>query len=507
MSFISQNKHRLTGSMGQFVAFFVLSIIIYCFHFSTTPFYAGSAYDAGVFRVIARAWLDGQIPYKDIFDHKGPLLYVIYMADYILPVPKWGLLILSAIISSLSCLVAGKMVDVYGFFNSKKRFLIQICFWLWIMHYERDGFLTETWSLLFLMLPMLFALKWLHNEMKESYLTPFNCLMLGVCFGVHAMIRLSNGMTIAGIVLMIVVALAYQKHWKKLCSALFYMGLGVGIIVLPFIIYFTLKDAIYDLYYSNFEFNAAYAAYARQLHLHKKGILSLLVSPERLGIILLFTITAYYLFRAKVIDFKKEFIPLVFLALCSTPFLLIGLGNGLLHYHMLLAPFIPIILIFAFILAERQTFWKKVIILNLIFIYMLWPIKTHILAIENINLAIKGGQERDIDAVKLGTIIPLDEQDEVWSMYGFQTHFYTVLGNVPVNKFWYGPTLISRVHTPLFREWYDTFQTEAPKWVITSDLPKNPTGDEIRFLENFYSRYQLVHSSKIGLLYRLKEKN
>lgn len=507
MSFISQFKHRLTGSIGQFVVFFVLSVIICCFHFSTTPFFSGSAYDAGVFRVIAKAWLDGQIPYKDIFDHKGPLLYIIYMVDYILPVPKWGLLILSAIFSSLCCLIAGKMVDVYGLLNLKERFLIQICFWLWIMHYERDGFLTETWSLLFLMIPVLFTLKWLRNEMKESYLNLSNCLMLGVCFGVHAMIRLSNGMTIAGIVLIIIVALAYQKHWKKLLVALCYMGLGVGIIVLPFIIYFTLKDAVYDLYYSNFEFNTAYAAYARKLYLHKRGILSLLVSPERLGIVLLFTVAAYYLLRAKLIDLKKEFIPLVFLAFCSTPFLLTGLDNGLLHYHLLLAPFIPIILIFAFILAKQQTFWKKVIILNMIFIYMLWPIKTHILAIRDINHTIKAGKETDLDTVATWNIIPHNEHDEVWSMYGFQTHFFTVLGNVPVNKFWYGPMLLSQVHTPLFHEWYDIFQTAAPKWVITSSLPKNPTGDEKRFLENFLSRYQLVRSGKNGLLYRVKEKN
>ncbi len=502
----SQIKCRLIGDVGQLFVFFVLSLIIYCFHFFVTPFYAGSEYDGGVFKVMARAWLDGKIPYKDIFDHKGPLLYVIYMFDYILPVPKWGLAILSAINSSLCCLVAGKMVDIYRILNGKKRFLIQICFWLWLMHYERDGFLTETWSLLFLMVPMLFLLSWLRDGMKESSLCVPSCLMLGVCFGVHTMIRISNGMTVAGIVLLIMVVLIYRKHWKKLFTVFFYMGLGVGIVVLPFIIYFGLNDALVDLYYANFEFNTAYAANARQLYLYKRAILSLLVSPERLGIIVIFAITAYFLSRVNIIDLKKELIPLVILALFSTPFLLTGLGTAYLHYHLLLAPFIAIILIYAFILAEQQVFWKKLVVLNLIFIYMLWPIKTHIEAITNVRDAIMKGKGNDAAAVEIGACIPREEYNEIWSMYGYQTYFYTLYGNVPVNKYWYGPALLSKVHTSLFCEWYDAFQVAAPKWVLTSNLPKNPVGSEKKFLEEFYLRYRLVHTGKRGKLYRIKEK-
>lgn len=40
--------------------------------------------DSSVFKYIAYAMSKGQMPYKDIFDHKGPLLYLInYLSLYI----------------------------------------------------------------------------------------------------------------------------------------------------------------------------------------------------------------------------------------------------------------------------------------------------------------------------------------------------------------------------------------------------------------------------------------
>ncbi|HKZ51073.1 MAG TPA: glycosyltransferase family 39 protein, partial [Dehalococcoidia bacterium] len=40
--------------------------------------------DAGVYSTVARGILDGQIPYRDLFDHKQPLLYTWYMLSFLL---------------------------------------------------------------------------------------------------------------------------------------------------------------------------------------------------------------------------------------------------------------------------------------------------------------------------------------------------------------------------------------------------------------------------------------
>jgi len=40
--------------------------------------------DAGVYSTVARGILHGQIPYRDLFDHKQPLLYIWYLLSFLL---------------------------------------------------------------------------------------------------------------------------------------------------------------------------------------------------------------------------------------------------------------------------------------------------------------------------------------------------------------------------------------------------------------------------------------
>ena len=54
---------------------------------STSPLYAGYyAYgenaggDSLQFQTIGKAWLDGSVPYRDTFDHKGPMLCPLRLA-------------------------------------------------------------------------------------------------------------------------------------------------------------------------------------------------------------------------------------------------------------------------------------------------------------------------------------------------------------------------------------------------------------------------------------------
>ena len=47
------------------------------YSFSTSPLYVNEGMDSCVFKTIGLGILNGKVPYVDIFDHKGPLLYII----------------------------------------------------------------------------------------------------------------------------------------------------------------------------------------------------------------------------------------------------------------------------------------------------------------------------------------------------------------------------------------------------------------------------------------------
>ena len=73
-----------------------MPILVVCFYFtfsfSTSPLYDnyyayGGAYDSGdslQFFTIGKSWLEGEVPYRDGFDHKGHLYFLVDMLGFIL---------------------------------------------------------------------------------------------------------------------------------------------------------------------------------------------------------------------------------------------------------------------------------------------------------------------------------------------------------------------------------------------------------------------------------------
>ena len=63
----------------KYLLFLLIAIsIILLFSKATSPLYDGSySVDDSIFKVIGKGILNGYVPYKDLFDHKGPILFLI----------------------------------------------------------------------------------------------------------------------------------------------------------------------------------------------------------------------------------------------------------------------------------------------------------------------------------------------------------------------------------------------------------------------------------------------
>lgn len=65
---------------SKFYIFNIVSSIIFLLLFSpyTTPLNPYYGYDDNIFMIIGQGINKGYVPYKDLFDHKGPILF-LYM--------------------------------------------------------------------------------------------------------------------------------------------------------------------------------------------------------------------------------------------------------------------------------------------------------------------------------------------------------------------------------------------------------------------------------------------
>ena len=63
----------------KYIVYLIVSIfMILVLSKSTSPLYDGSyTIDSGLFIVVGKAIIRGYIPYVDLFDHKGPIIFLI----------------------------------------------------------------------------------------------------------------------------------------------------------------------------------------------------------------------------------------------------------------------------------------------------------------------------------------------------------------------------------------------------------------------------------------------
>src|SRR5512143_2942089 len=84
----------------------IILVVLLLFSPINTPILAR---DEGVFVYVGRAILEGKIPYRDVWDHKGPLIYYINaLGLWIGPNSLWGIWLIESV------LLAASLVVLYG---------------------------------------------------------------------------------------------------------------------------------------------------------------------------------------------------------------------------------------------------------------------------------------------------------------------------------------------------------------------------------------------------------
>ena len=78
------SKHTIMKQLAPFIVCFAISFLI-VIHLNLSPFNSAvPGTDSSVFLYIGKAMHNGAIPYKELFDHKGILLYFIEYFGYLI---------------------------------------------------------------------------------------------------------------------------------------------------------------------------------------------------------------------------------------------------------------------------------------------------------------------------------------------------------------------------------------------------------------------------------------
>ncbi len=194
----------------------VISLLL--FSWTTSPLFNVLSVDSDCFKLMGRMVAKGLIPYKDFFDHKGPLTAFIEYIGYGLFNNTATLFIMQIISISVSLIGILRIASL--FLDEKKSFIVGLlsiipCI-LGITSYYEGGNIVEEWSLPFLVFSTFFLTRYFLDSSNavnyDKKYSLFYGITMAVCFGT----RVTNGIAISTGIAILYITLLGRKKYREL---------------------------------------------------------------------------------------------------------------------------------------------------------------------------------------------------------------------------------------------------------------------------------------------------
>ena len=229
-------------------------VVVYVFLFllAVGAFITDCGVDSCIFIYVAQGILEGEIPYLDRWDHKGPLLYLLNLVGLLMH-DLWGLWIVQGFFLLGASLFAFLTLR-RGFGTAPALFSLAI-FLIFFSKFARPGDFTEQYGLLFQFLTLYLFLR----SREQSCLAPFQArfasLHLAIGFLGAASFLLRPNLVALWIVIGLYWLLLRDASLRKVAWAV--VG-GAGILALV-AVFFMIVGAWGALWDAVFLFNLAYS--------------------------------------------------------------------------------------------------------------------------------------------------------------------------------------------------------------------------------------------------------
>ena len=302
-----------------------LSVIPVMLVFSgfTSPLYPHyTGLDSSIFLIIARGIVSGKVPYRDLFDHKGPVFFWMEALGYYLG-GRTGVFFLQCLLLGLDLFFIDRISALFHTDMPVPAAAFAAVFLTLFEH----GNLTEEFSMPLILCGLYFELRFLSSG--EERHPPAAGFLYGLILGLIAFIRINNAAVLCALLLSIAVCLAAKGQWGNLFANIGMGILGLFAVSLPVCLYFYRRGILYDMLYGTFLRNMLYARDNTHYPLRSAALYFLFL--------FLPGISAFLVFLDKWRKEKKR----VYLSLLTATVLTYGMlayTNVYKHYFLLALP-------------------------------------------------------------------------------------------------------------------------------------------------------------------------
>lgn len=476
------NKERNKQIYNSFLIFVLCLLLSFIYLFICSPnspiYVFNDIHDTNWFITMGRGVLNGQVPYKDLFEQKGPLLFLIYAVCCLFKDVNIGIFVLELIVNCLFLFVSYKILK--HFLNNFLSIVgvLLVAFVTYTSFYRvLGGGTVEELCLPIITYMLLVFLQFFDNNKRPTALqNTLNGAGLAFMFWT----KFSILTTVVPLFLAYFIICIVKKQYKQMfVSIAIMLAGGVALTTLP-VSYLAINKALPDMlhtyiYLNIFAYNSKVNILSNIYKYFKYGPIVVAITFVGFGILV-------FSKKSKI----KWVVPSVYLA----SMVMLFLQKGFKYYYISLIPFMVVGV--ACFLDKIKIKYPTKIARNLAvsMILVVTLICSCFMSYTTSDIFKKETDYPQLVVAKQIKYIAENNNIKSPTLFCYKMWdygFYTTTNILPVTKFFVNNVISEESFPDMYQSFHDTIETAKTDFVITL---KDVYLKEVDFLTKNYSYYQ-----------------
>lgn len=235
------------------------AVMLFCTR--SSPLYIINGWpDANAYFTMGRGVLNGLVPYRDLFDHKGPLTYLFFAIGGLFGQNSFfGVYLVQSLMLGVTLCFAYKMLLLFSE-NKPICMLLAMLLGAFLLQgscYVDGGGSPDEFSVTFEMVSIYYFTRYFRSG--ESAHSPWVMFLHGAMAACVLMMKFNLTLLWLGFGAMVFLKLLLEKQFANLFKNLLFLIMGVAAVCLPYVLYALLTGSLDDFIEAYFTYNLMYS--------------------------------------------------------------------------------------------------------------------------------------------------------------------------------------------------------------------------------------------------------
>ena len=477
-----------------FVLTLAFALVFYAF---TTPLGPSIGSDNAIYMTMGTALADGYAPYTEIFDHKGPLVFVLQAIPQILSGGYSTLALFAQ--QAVFLFVCLRLLDALARELHAPGMAVQLVYLALICANVGGGNLTEEYANAFTLVGILMILRTFRHGLPENgkgILVRAGILgaMNMLCF----LTRANNVLVLCAMTLVIACWMLFEKRMDLLVRCIGGFASGMAACALPVAVWLAAQGALGEAVYGSFVHNMMYAATGGASRLE------MLFSPDYGWRAIL--MAALALAGAAIFAKKNPALALSMAAgAAAAGFAAFVSHKFYQHYLLLGAPLAAAGAACVLGAAAKAGGKLRSGVMALALTASLGCLVVQGIETNRWRLSEREGMDVFMQqAQELYELVPEEDRDSFMA-YRVEPKWYVGAKALPCMRFYFLQEILADADPAVMDEIVETFNTDPPRWLVIYYNREFGPPYDARVQEIFDTRYEFVDARGTYQLKKLKE--